>query len=512
MYQRSSVMTNGAIYLERKTDLGKFSHGNFDFNFNAQEPSVTIVVRVKYKFEKGITPEQQLQFKKNLESAVNGFAHNKAELVANDGKSPAIPIRVILQENNSSYHKTVDVERVRKKPFHREWVGLDLNVGLNSNVRTLAHEFFHILGNYDEYHEGPIMNRLWWHDRRFLNEQHQTLMGTGTQLRERYFDHIARKVSDLTGKQYVPRLANPAPPQSPSGNTTYNPIKTYPKSNLGIRSILKIGDKGSDVLKLQKSLNAQFNTVLKEDGVFGSKTRSQVKRIQGLFGLKKDGIVGPKTLDAVVRGRTTTKSGMTGKPVRELQQMLNTRYGAQLKVDGIFGPKTKTALQKAQKLYGLKANGVFDNTSSIAFTKNPPLLKGGMRGSYVKSIQQGLNAKMGFRLKEDGIYGVKTTSAVKTAQRLYGLKADGIFGPKTRAALQNRTPQLLRVGSKGNSVKELQNILNRNGYSLKADGIFGPKTKAAVYNFQKRNGLSTDGIVGPKTWNVVLSGHRFQKR
>lgn len=53
---------------------------------------------------------------------------------------------------------------------------------------------------------------------------------------------------------------------------------------------------------------------------------------------------------------------------------------------------------------------------------------------------------------------------------------------------------VLKLGSKGNEVKTLQEKLN-----LKADGIFGPLTEEAVKDFQRSNGLEVDGIVGGNT-------------
>lgn len=49
---------------------------------------------------------------------------------------------------------------------------------------------------------------------------------------------------------------------------------------------------------------------------------------------------------------------------------------------------------------------------------------------------------------------------------------------------------VLKLGSRGNEVKTLQEKLN-----LKADGIFGPLTEEAVKDFQRSNGLEVDGIV-----------------
>ena len=56
-------------------------------------------------------------------------------------------------------------------------------------------------------------------------------------------------------------------------------------------------------------------------------------------------------------------------------------------------------------------------------------------------------------------------------------------------------------GSRGESVKTLQERLNAKGYNAgSVDGIFGKNTQAAVMAFQKANGLAADGIVGKLTW------------
>ena len=64
----------------------------------------------------------------------------------------------------------------------------------------------------------------------------------------------------------------------------------------------------------------------------------------------------------------------------------------------------------------------------------------------------------------------------------------------------------VQYGSQGNDVKELQKILNQNGYKLTEDGIFGDNTLNAVRDYQKKNGLSVDGIVGTNTWGALSGG------
>ena len=65
---------------------------------------------------------------------------------------------------------------------------------------------------------------------------------------------------------------------------------------------------------------------------------------------------------------------------------------------------------------------------------------------------------------------------------------------------QNHTTMLLKKGSRGAEVKELQHFLG-----LAADGIFGPGTEGAVKQWQQENGLIADGIVGPNTWSKMES-------
>lgn len=62
---------------------------------------------------------------------------------------------------------------------------------------------------------------------------------------------------------------------------------------------------------------------------------------------------------------------------------------------------------------------------------------------------------------------------------------------------------ILRKGSEGENVRELQERLIALGYDCGtkgADGKFGAKTEEAVKEFQRKHGLKVDGIVGENTW------------
>jgi hypothetical protein len=64
---------------------------------------------------------------------------------------------------------------------------------------------------------------------------------------------------------------------------------------------------------------------------------------------------------------------------------------------------------------------------------------------------------------------------------------------------------MLRMGSQGERVRELQRLLTRAGFPVKDDGDFGPNTKTAVKEFQKKYKLDVDGVVGPKTQAELLT-------
>ncbi|MBL8218818.1 MAG: peptidoglycan-binding protein [Bryobacterales bacterium] len=66
---------------------------------------------------------------------------------------------------------------------------------------------------------------------------------------------------------------------------------------------------------------------------------------------------------------------------------------------------------------------------------------------------------------------------------------------------------MLRIGSTGSQVKDLQQLLNVAVPLmplLAVDGIFGPKTNQRVIAFQKQKALMADGIAGPMTGKSLV--------
>ncbi len=91
-----------------------------------------------------------------------------------------------------------------------------------------------------------------------------------------------------------------------------------------------------------------------------------------------------------------------------------------------------------------------------------------------------------------------------------GLEGEALPGLEVQPAQQASGTvyrPMLRKGSRGEAVRELQSRLMERGYDLGvygADGIFGKKTLAAVKAFQKDYGIKVDGIAGLVTWGMLL--------
>ncbi|MBB2973933.1 N-acetylmuramidase domain-containing protein [Mesorhizobium sp. RMAD-H1] len=64
---------------------------------------------------------------------------------------------------------------------------------------------------------------------------------------------------------------------------------------------------------------------------------------------------------------------------------------------------------------------------------------------------------------------------------------------------------MLRMGSKGAKVRELQQLLVRAGYPVTVDGDFGPATKQAIAEFQEGQKLAIDGVAGPETMAALAT-------
>ena len=86
------------------------------------------------------------------------------------------------------------------------------------------------------------------------------------------------------------------------------------------------------------------------------------------------------------------------------------------------------------------------------------------------------------------------------------------FKERVKAIIGTKKHSVLKLGSNGEEVRQLQESMIRHGFcdchdykNVKGfcDGDFGGRTRAYVMMMQEALGLENDGIVGPKTWAEV---------
>ena len=255
-------------------------------------------------------------------------------------------------------------------------------------------------------------------------------------------------------------------------------------------------------------------------------------------------------------GDQPLKEGMWHEDVKELQDVLKRKgYFTYHTSTGFFGPITKEALINFQRQANIPVTGIADeqtfkalNVSARSSSQNDgsasgqtlstnQLLRIGSRGNQVSLLQERLQKEGYYTYNIDGIFGRLTEQAVRRYQQANGLKVDGIAGPQTLSHLNgNKAPEaprntvsdskdnsaggrggakapsstLLKKGSRGQAVTDLQNKLKRLGFfSANATGYYGDITTQAVRDFQRKYGLAIDGIAGPNTFSkleAVLKG------
>lgn len=310
---------------------------------------------------------------------------------------------------------------------------------------------------------------------------------------------------------------------------------------------------GAQMASTVRAFQKQFN--LTADGVVGRQTWYKISYIyvsvKDLAELTSEGETAGGTLPDGSWGGTVLRQGSRGSAVERVQFWLNTiaQYDDNiptLTVDGIFGTGTTAAVRAFQRRHGLTVDGVVgkatwdaiyreyrsiqsDNGTPNAYPGTP--LRPGDRGQNVRLVQFWLKIARSVYsalndVGVDGIFGPSTTAAVKKFQSYFGLASDGIVGRATWTKLYEvyndaandllapnlrpgDYPGVLRVGSSGRAVRELQfylYILSAYQSSIPAvsiDGRFGPSTEASVRAYQKFAGLTVDGIVGRATWDSL---------
>ena len=292
-------------------------------------------------------------------------------------------------------------------------------------------------------------------------------------------------------------------------------------------SVLQVGSRGQQVTDLQSKLKAKGYYSYNVDGIYGQITKKAVQDFQREKGLSVTGKADGATINALETASSTQSEsknspssssdisvGMRGSAVTDLQTKLKAKGYYTYHVDGIFGQITKKAVQDFQKAAGLSQTGVADSQTIAALSKSDeaakPSVSGltiGSRGSSVTNLQQMLKDRGYYGYNVDGIFGSITQKAVKEFQSIVGLPTTGVADDKTIDALKtrsNQTTTVLKVGSNGSAVTDLQNKLKKAGtFHVEATGYFGPVTEKAVKDFQKAKKLQVTGTATKETMDAL---------
>jgi len=170
----------------------------------------------------------------------------------------------------------------------------------------------------------------------------------------------------------------------------------------------KLNSRHRCVYYVQNYLNALGYNCGSPDGDFGANTHKGVMAFQKAKGLTTDGIIGLNTWKKLFQVKADTKpapvtDGLT-ETIKQLQKIIGVT------ADGILGPITLAALP------------------TVSVTRN--------RSHAVVRVLQNRLATLNFNCGSiDGVYGVKTRTAVKGFQQRKGLAQDGIVGTQTWKAL-----------------------------------------------------------------------------
>ncbi len=311
---------------------------------------------------------------------------------------------------------------------------------------------------------------------------------------------------------------------------------------------LESGAEGDAVRALQNRLIKLKYMSGYSDGSYGEKTKSAVEAFQQNNGLTVDGKAGKTTLaklysdDAVdakgnggssstsgsssssSTGYTTLQDGDKGDDVKKLQQRLKELGYYSGSVDGSFGSGTLSAVRAFQSAMQLTVDGKAGPATQRALygtaakaEDTSKTLELGSEGSAVNKLQYALYELGYYQDKINGVYTQNTANAVREFQINNKLSpVDGKAGSATLsllysslakpAAAESSSYSTLKIGSKGESVVQVQSALKSLGYtSREATGEYDQETFDAVKAFQSRNGLTVDGEAGSVTQEKLFS-------
>ncbi|CFX82111.1 L,D-transpeptidase catalytic domain [Syntrophomonas zehnderi OL-4] len=259
--------------------------------------------------------------------------------------------------------------------------------------------------------------------------------------------------------------------------------------------------KGPDVLLIQTILADLGFQTGELDGIYGEKTLQAIKKFQQWRNLKIDGIVGPQTWQHLLQEDNVLQKQphkMAAKALPVINVHVDTRI-----LTLVSNQNIKTYPVAVGKPSTPTPPG---NWTIVQKTVDP----GGPFGARWMRLSIPFGGY--------GIHGTNNPSSIGKAVshgciRMYNNDVIELYdlvpiGTPVNITGVVRRIRRLKMGSKGNDVSEVQELLRDLGYyNASIDGIFGKVTRRAVIRFQKDQGLKPDGIVGKITLKALQIDH-----
>ncbi|MBD2577237.1 peptidoglycan-binding protein [Oscillatoria sp. FACHB-1406] len=179
--------------------------------------------------------------------------------------------------------------------------------------------------------------------------------------------------------------------------------------------------------------------------------------------------------------------------------------------DGIVGKETEAALFGR----GTQSDNPFNSDSFLSSNENPAANKGRSKSSrYLdgRKIRRPIVRPSARVLPEatapqESFLSETLEPPTGTVKGNTDAKIQRPHPAPAAAATQDAT-ELLKVGARGERVKEFQEKLQDAGYDPgEIDGVYGQQTKKAAIAFQRARGLEVDGIAGAQTLEALNSAH-----
>lgn len=103
------------------------------------------------------------------------------------------------------------------------------------------------------------------------------------------------------------------------------------------------------------------------------------------------------------------------------------------------------------------------------------------------------------------VCGDAVPEAVKAYMDKNGIKAPEVKVEVAVAPKEDDGELKLKLGDKGDKVKQMQELLTKKGFACAIDGDFGLATQKALNYFKKSANLQINGICNQRTWDALTA-------